>query len=75
MYDPKSLEIFYTQYLPGFKRVIEDYWARDRNELIALLSDCVTSKSMPSWMDPYFLDTLQLAKTASHEYTNPWEVL
>lgn len=75
MHDPKSLEIFFSQYLHSFKAVIEDYWDNNREELIHFLSDCVTSKAMPSWMDPYFLSMLDHAKTAPHEYTNPWTVV
>ena len=75
MHDPKSLEAFYLQYLPTFKAVIEEYWNTDRKELVAFLSDCVSSESMPSWMNPYFLDTLQRAKTVPHTYTDPWATM
>lgn len=75
MHDPKSLEIFFSQYLPSFKVLIEDYWNNNRQELIDFLSDCVSSKSMPLWMDTYFLTMIQRAKLVPHEYTDPWTVV
>lgn len=73
--DPKSLETFFAQYMPGMKQVIEDYWAQDRKEVVAFLSECLMTGMGDSWMREYFFSMLSHAKTAPHEFTNPWEVL
>jgi hypothetical protein len=75
MHDPKSLEAFFAQYLPSFKFIIEDYWTDNRAELVDFLSDCISSKIMPEWMNSYFFSMLQQTKAATHEYTNPWTVV
>lgn len=74
MYDPKSLEIFFNQYLPSFKRVIEEDWT-DRKKLAEFLSDCLTCGMLDSWMEPYFRDMMYYVRSAPHTYTNPWSVL
>jgi hypothetical protein len=75
MHDPKSLQIFFDQYMPAMKRVIEDHWQTNRQETIAFLDDCLASGFADSWMQPYFSDMRYWAKTAPHTYSNPWDVL
>jgi len=75
MYDPKSLEIFFAQYLPATKRVIEDHWQTNRPEVIAFLDEYIATGIADSWMFPYFKDMIYWAKTAPHTYSNPWDVL
>ena len=71
----KALEIFFTQYMPAMKRVIEDHWETNREEARAFINDCLACGVAEGWMRPYFLDMLEHAKTAPHTYTSPWEVL
>jgi hypothetical protein len=71
----KALEIFFSQYLPTMKGVIEDNWESNREEAIAFLSRGIHCGVAEGWMRPYFLDMLEHAKTAPHKYTSPWDVL
>lgn len=75
MHSPLTLEIFFAQYMPAMKRVIEDYWVNNREELVLFLNDCLCSGIMDGWMASYFQDMLTRAKTAPHTYTDPWTVL
>lgn len=74
MIDPKSLEAFFTQYLPSMKLVIEDYWENNREELVKFLDECIRC-DISSWMLPHFEIMREWAETAPHEYTNPWKVM
>lgn len=71
--DPKSLEEFFSQYLPTFKKIIEDSW-NDREYLVDFLTQALNTGIGDSWMRPYFEGILS-RKVSRHEYTNPWEVL
>lgn len=74
MIDPKSLEMFFSQYLPGMKVVIEDYWENNKEELVKFLDECI-EYGVSDWMTPHFELMREWAKTAPHNYTNPWKVL
>ena len=74
MHDPKSLEAFFNQYLPSFKRVIEEDWT-DRKKLTEFLSDCLNCGMLDTWMHPYFMDMMHYVRSAPHTYTDPWSVL
>lgn len=75
MHDPRTLKIFFDQYMPGMKHVIEDYWLNNRAELVEFLNDCITCGMGDTWMTPYFHDMLHYAKSAPHTYPDPWSVL
>lgn len=75
MYTPQTLEAFFSRYLPSMKQIIEDHWHYNREELIAFLTECMTMSVEGTWMDPYFKELLRHAKTAPHDYTDPWKSL
>lgn len=75
MFDPKPLEIFFAQYLPATKRVIEEHWQYNRPEVVFFLSEYISAGIADSWMHPYFMDMITWANTAPPTYSNPWEVL
>lgn len=75
MHDVRALEAFFTQYMPGVKHIIEDYWINSREELASFLRDCLICGVGDSWMGPYFSDLLAHTESAPHSYTNPWQVL
>ena len=75
MHDPKSLEAFFTEYMPKTKEIFESLWLTDRRELSAVLQEFMYSTGRDSWMYPYFADLDYYTRTATHNYTNPWAVL
>lgn len=75
MHDPRTLKIFFDQYIPSMKQLIEDYWVDNRAELVEFLEDWLRIGVAGSWMAPYFQDMLHYAKSAPHTYPDPWSVL
>lgn len=71
--DPKSLETFFRDYLPSFKRIIETNW-QDQNYLIDFFTQALNTGIGDSWMRPYFEGMLARC-VDGHNYTDPWEVL
>lgn len=75
MHDPKSLEAFFSEYMPKTKMVFESMWNTDRSELSEVLREFMRASGEKSWMYPYFSDLDYYTRTAQHKYTNPWDVL
>lgn len=75
MHDPKSIEAFLLEHFPIIKQVVEEDWVERRKSLVEFLTTCATNENFGKWATPYFADMAYWAKTASHDYTNPWDVL
>lgn len=71
----EALKGFFTAYMPGMLRIIEDTWVNSREDLILFLEESINSGVLPTWTLSYFNDMLDRAKTTPHEYTDPWKIL
>jgi hypothetical protein len=70
----QDIEEFLTRSFPATKTVVEQLWTVDRKELFDFLETYIEQLPVGKAVD-YFRDLQFFTRTASHNYTNPWDVL
>jgi hypothetical protein len=74
MYSMQDIEQFLAKNFPATKSVVEQMWPVDRKELFDFLEVYISQLPVTRAID-YFRDLQFFTRTASHNYTNPWDVL